>query len=60
MVSVPKLKENVRSIRILNKDPFVGAGEMAQQLRARVALPEVLGSIPSTHIATHNCLPLQF
>jgi len=26
-----------------------GAGEMAQQLRALAALPEVLSSIPSTH-----------
>jgi hypothetical protein len=32
------------------------AGEMAQQLRALVALPEGLSSIPSTHMAAHNCL----
>jgi hypothetical protein len=31
-----------------------GAGEMAQQLRALTALPEDLGSIPSTHMAAHN------
>ena len=30
-----------------------GAGEMAQQLRA---LPTLPGSIPSTHMAAHNCL----
>jgi hypothetical protein len=31
------------------------AGEMAQRLRALAALPEVLSSIPSMHIAAHNC-----
>jgi hypothetical protein len=34
-----------------NKDSkkyFVGAGEMAQQLRALTALPEILSSIPIT------------
>ena len=29
---------------------LVGAGEMAQQLRALTALPEVLSSNPSNHI----------
>jgi hypothetical protein len=33
-----------------------GAGEMAQQLRALTALPEVLSSNPSTHIVAHNHL----
>jgi hypothetical protein len=33
----------------------IGAGEMAQQLRALVAFPEVISSIPSNHIA-HNHL----
>ena len=32
------------------------AGEMAQQLRALIALPEDLGSVPSTDMATHSCL----
>ena len=32
------------------------AGEVAQQLRALADLPEDLGSIPNTHMATHNCL----
>ena len=32
------------------------AREMAQQLRALSALPKILGSIPSTHMAAHNCL----
>jgi hypothetical protein len=37
------------------------AGEMAQQLRALAILPEVLGSMPSNHMAAHNnCLQLQF
>jgi hypothetical protein len=34
----------------------VGAGKMAQQLRATVALPEDPGSIPSTHMTAHICL----
>jgi hypothetical protein len=33
-----------------------GAGEMAQQLRALTALPEVLSSIPSNHMVVHNHL----
>jgi hypothetical protein len=32
------------------------AGEMAQQLTALTALPEVLCSIPSNHIVAHNHL----
>jgi hypothetical protein len=31
-------------------------GEMAQWLRALIALPEVLSSIPSNHIVAHNHL----
>jgi hypothetical protein len=31
-------------------------GEMAQQLRALTALPEVLSSIPSNHIVAHTHL----
>jgi hypothetical protein len=31
-------------------------GEMAQWLRALTTLPEVLSSIPSNHMATHNHL----
>jgi plasmid maintenance system antidote protein VapI len=30
------------------------AGEMAQWLKAQTALPEVLSSIPSNHMVTHN------
>jgi hypothetical protein len=33
-----------------------GAREMAQLLRAPAVLPEDLGSIPSNHMATDNCL----
>jgi hypothetical protein len=33
-----------------------GAEEMAQQLRALGALPEVLSSIPSNHMVAHNHL----
>ena len=32
------------------------AGEMAQRLRTPIALPEVLSSIPSNHMAAHNHL----
>jgi hypothetical protein len=35
---------------------LAGAGEMAQQLRALTVLPEVLSSIPSNHMVTHNHL----
>jgi hypothetical protein len=36
----------------------VGAGEMAQQLRALTALPEVLSSIPSNHMMGSDTLLL--
>ncbi|EDM02303.1 rCG37082 [Rattus norvegicus] len=32
------------------------AGEMTQQLRALTALPDVLSSILSNHMSTHNHL----
>lgn len=35
---------------------IVGAGEMAQHLRALVAFPEDIGSIPSTLMVAHNNL----
>ena len=38
------------------KMPLPWTREMAQQLRALSALPKILGSIPSTHMAAHNCL----
>jgi hypothetical protein len=35
---------------------YFWAGEMAEQLRALTALSEVLSSIPSNHIVSHNYL----
>ena len=32
------------------------SGEIAQRLRILAALPEDPSSIPSTHMAAHNCL----
>lgn len=34
----------------------LGAKEVAPWLKALAALQENLGSIPSTHVAVHNCL----
>ena len=39
-------------------DQFLGAGEMAQRLRALTDLPEVLSSNPSNHMVAHNRCPL--
>ena len=36
--------------------PSTGAGEMAQQLKALSALPEVLNSVPSNHMMAHKHL----
>jgi hypothetical protein len=38
------------------KNMWVGAGEMAQQLRALAALPEILSSIPSNRMVAHSHL----
>ena len=38
------------------KIPPSKAGEMAQRLRALIALPEVLSSNPSNHMVAHNHL----
>jgi hypothetical protein len=35
---------------------IIGAGEMAQWLRAPTVLAEVLSSIPSNHMVAHNYL----
>ena len=40
----------------LNKNQEKRAGEIAQQLRALTAFPEVLSSIPSNHMEAHNHL----
>jgi hypothetical protein len=45
-------------IKFMNKYIRLGAGEMAQWLRALAALSEDLDSIPSSHMAAHNCLLL--
>ena len=47
---------NLLFLMAMATDTNKGLGEMAQQLRALAALPEDLGSIPSTHTAAHNCL----
>ena len=48
-----------RTVRATQRNPVLKnktrAGEMAQQLRALTALPEVLSSIPSNHMV-HNHL----
>jgi hypothetical protein len=36
------------------KEELVGAGDMAQRIRALTALPKVLSSNPSNHMVTHN------
>ena len=46
-----------RTAGSLTQKTSAGAEGMAQWLRA--ALPEDLGSIPSTHMAAHNCLKIQ-
>jgi hypothetical protein len=44
------------AIMPLFQEAIMGAGEVTQQLRALTALPEVLSSIPSKHMVTHNHL----
>jgi hypothetical protein len=39
-----------------SKNQMTGAGEMAQQLKALIAFPGVLSSIPSNHMVAHNHL----
>jgi hypothetical protein len=41
---------------LTHKKINLGAGEMAQWLRAPTALPAVLSSIPSNHMVAHNHL----
>jgi len=43
-----------KNLRI--KTNITRAGEMAQRLRALIALPEVLSSIPSNHMVAHKHL----
>ena len=42
--------------RLLEKNRVGGAVEMAQQLRALSAIPEVMSSIASNHTVAHNHL----
>jgi hypothetical protein len=53
-VSSRKAKAIQRNL--LFKKKRGGVGEMAQQLRALTALPEVLSSIPSNHMVAHSHL----
>jgi hypothetical protein len=48
----------MKSRKIKNKVEKINlwAGEMAQRLRARIALPELLSSVPSNHMMAHNHL----
>ena len=55
---VMKTENQYKVLHVRNK--VWGPGEMAQQLRALIALPEYQGSVPSTHMATQNCLKIQF
>jgi hypothetical protein len=48
----PEIYSSLSFIRNLT----LGAGEMAQQLRAQTALLEVLSSNPSNHMVVHNHL----
>ena len=42
--------------RVRNKNNPEWAGEMAQWLRSLLLFQRARGSIPSTHMAVHNCL----
>jgi hypothetical protein len=49
-----KLKKEVLPVLKKKKKDDPGAGEMAQWLRALVAFPDDLRSIPSTHMVVHT------
>jgi hypothetical protein len=38
----------------LNRECYIWAGKMAQQVRALIDLPKVLSSNPSNHMVAHN------
>jgi hypothetical protein len=48
--TVKQNKQKIFSPGCADENTKVGAGEMAQRLRALPALPEVLSSIPSNHM----------
>jgi hypothetical protein len=52
----PCLKNQKNQKQKPKRNQRLGTGEMAQQLRILVALPENPGSIPNIHMAAHNCL----
>ena len=60
LISEERLKQDILFLStvclssILIKDALLGAGEMAQQLRALTALLEVLSSVPSKHMVAHS------
>ena len=47
-------KQPSENINGLSFKMYLGAGEMAQWLRAPTALPKVLSSNPSNHMVAHN------
>jgi hypothetical protein len=51
-----KTKTKKTKNKTTTKDIYIGTREMAQQLRALTALPEVLTSIPSNHMMAYNHL----
>ena len=57
---IPQLRDPAQAIlnhgKLTFKINYLGAGEMAQRLRALAVLPKDPGSIPSTHMAAHSCL----
>jgi hypothetical protein len=50
------VSKNKQTNKQTKKNPSSRAGQMAQVLRALIALPEVLSSIPSNHMVAHNHL----
>lgn len=50
-----EIKNFENATRILE----MGAGETAQQVKARTALAENPGSVSNTHMMVHNCLQFQ-
>jgi hypothetical protein len=50
----PRLTKYIFLFALAIKNFKVGAGEMAQQVRALTALLKVLSSNPSNHMVTHN------
>jgi hypothetical protein len=47
-------KSSTQEVEAGGSKSKVGAGEMAQQLKAHTVLEEELGLVPSTQMAAHN------